>query len=419
LIPWKGRLLDLKSLLNYKTLLFLLFVVAANLVVFVLLGRLDGFVHIDLYGYGLIFNGDWANEYWQLNGMLWTFLAGATVFTVVSIVLHYFHSKKPSRLSKWAGFFVPVIAIVYQAISIMYLNQINDVVWNKLYVYGIRYDIDWSATYNPISMPALTLMIVALLALIIPAIKALDIIQIEIVREDEFEDVATEDPEEEVERQEIFQPLGRTSSASTALEKKEPELKIFAKSIALEREEIEPKNLTVLQSTEQPVLLSAALENSSAKSAPGRVDETEPSLAVLQSTEPAESSEKPAAEEKKLDRVEKEALAATVKKTTKKRRKRSRRKRRRLRAKAQVSSGKPAAKEKKLAEAAAKTLSVLKTAPKAMQSSPIKPAIVSPGRRKNTLETVGTEKLAGQNRKKRKKRSRRKRRKTRTKASSP
>ena len=411
--------MDLKSLLNYKTLFFLLFVVATNLVVFVLLGRLDGFVHVDLYGYGLNFNGDWANEYWQLNGLLWTFLAGATVFTAVSMVLHYFHSKKPSRLSKWAGFFVPIIAIVYQVISIMYLNQINGLVWNKLYDYGVRYDIDWSATYNPISMPALTLMVVALLALIIPAIRTLDIIQIEIVQEDEFEDVATEDSEEEVEQQEIVQPLGRTSSASTALEKKESELKIFTGSTALEREEIEPKSLTVLQSPEQAVLPSAALENSSAKSAPGRIDETEPSLAVLQSTEPADSSEKPAAEEKKLDRVEKEALAATVKKTTKKRRRRSRRKRRRLRAKAQVSSGKPAAKEKKLATAEAKTLGVLKTAPKAMQSSPIKPAMVSPGRRKKTLEIVGAEKLAGQNRKKRKKRSRRKRRKSRIKAPSP
>ena len=397
----------------------MLFVVIANLGVFVLLGRLDGFLHIELYSYGLIFNSDWANEYWRLNGMLWTFLAGATVFTAVSMVLHYFHSKNPSRLSKWAGFFVPIIAIIYQAISIMYLNQINDVVWNKLYDYGVRYDIDWSATYNPISMPALTLMVVALLALIIPAIRTLDIIQIEIVQEDEFEDVTAEDSEEEVEPQEIVQPLGRTSSASTALERKEPKLRIFAESTALEREEIESKSLTVLKSTEQAVLLSAALENSSVKSAPGRTDETKPSLAVLQSREPADGSEKPAVEEEKLERVEKGALVAIVKKTAKKQRKRSRRKRRRSRAKAQVSSGKATAKKKKTATAEAKTLGEVKTAPKAMQLSPIKPTMESPVRRKKTLEIVGAQKLAGQNRKKPKKRSRRKRRKTRTKAPSP
>jgi len=411
--------LDLKSLLNYKTVLFLLFVVAANFVVFVLLWRLDGFIHVDLYSYGLIFNGDWANEYWQLNGMLWTFLAGTTVFAAVSMVMHYFHSKKPSNMSKWAGFFVPVIAMVFQAISIMYLNQINGLVWNNLYEYGVRYDIDWSTTYNPISMPALTLMAVALLALIIPAIRTLDIIKIEIVQEDEFENVATEDSEKDVEQQEIIQPLESLSSASTDLEKEETMQKIFAASTVLEREDVERKNFKVLQSGEQEVLRSDSLENSSSKSTALGIDETRPSLEVLQLIEPADDVEKLGAEDKKPEKVNTEALTVTANKTTKKRRKHSRRKRGKNLAEIRGNSGKTATKEKKLATAKAEKLSEQKTTQKAMRSSLITPEILLPERKK-TLEIARAEKLiVKKTGKKRKKRSRRKRRKTRTKAPSP
>lgn len=166
-------------------MLVLLSVVVVNLVVSVLLWRLDGFVNGDLYGHGLVFSRVWADEYWNCSWMLWTFLAGATVIATISIIPHYLHSKEPSRFSKWTGFLLPAVALVYQALGIMYLNQINGIVWNKLYDYGVQYDIDWSATYNPVSMPALALMVVALLALIIPAVRAWGIIEIEIEWEDD------------------------------------------------------------------------------------------------------------------------------------------------------------------------------------------------------------------------------------------
>lgn len=166
-------------------MLVLLFVVAVNLVVFVFVWRLDGFVHGDLYAYGLVFSRDWADEYWNCSWMLWIFLGGATVLAAISIIPHFLHSKEPSRFSKWTGFLLSIVALVYQGIGIMYLNQINGIVWNKLYDYGVRYDIAWSATYNPISMPALALMVIALLALIIPAVRAFGIIEIEIEWEDD------------------------------------------------------------------------------------------------------------------------------------------------------------------------------------------------------------------------------------------
>jgi hypothetical protein len=45
-------------------------------------------------------------------------------------------------------------------------------VWNELSDYGLRYDFEWVTTYDLISLSALALMVTALVALIIPAARA-------------------------------------------------------------------------------------------------------------------------------------------------------------------------------------------------------------------------------------------------------
>jgi hypothetical protein len=177
--------LDFEKLLEYKTVLVLLVISTLNVVVMRLLQGLDSFVHVDLYGYGLVFSYDWANPYWYSNIMLWTCLAGATTLTAASIIPHYLHSKNPSPFSKLTGFLLPILALVFQGIGIFFLIHINSIVWSGLYDYGVQYNIDWATTYNPVSMPALTLMATAFLVLIIPTVSALGIIEVEIVDEDE------------------------------------------------------------------------------------------------------------------------------------------------------------------------------------------------------------------------------------------
>jgi hypothetical protein len=69
-----------KGLMNYKTLMILFFAVIINLVVCILVWRLDFFVHGDLYQYGLNYSVGWGDPYWNLTAMLWIFLLGATLF---------------------------------------------------------------------------------------------------------------------------------------------------------------------------------------------------------------------------------------------------------------------------------------------------------------------------------------------------
>ena len=139
----------------------------------------------NLYDYGLVFSYGWAADYWYYSGMLWAFQAGAAALVVMSIWPHYQHSKKPSRFSKWVGVLLPSLSIVYQALSILFLTQINNIIYNCLYDFGLYPNYDWAIAYNPLSTSAQALMVVAMIALIIPAIRTLNIIKIEIEYEAE------------------------------------------------------------------------------------------------------------------------------------------------------------------------------------------------------------------------------------------
>jgi hypothetical protein len=159
---------------SYKTVIVLFVAFIVNLVVCVLVWRLDFFVHGDLYHYGLNYSHAWGDPYWNLTYMLWIFLFGATFLAAASIVPHYRHSKKVSRFTTWVGFVLPILAIVFEGASIFYLYQKNSMVWNTLSDYGLQYDANWANAYNLMSVPALVLMVVALVALFISAARAVE-----------------------------------------------------------------------------------------------------------------------------------------------------------------------------------------------------------------------------------------------------
>ena len=169
-------------MLKNKFVLVLLFVILLNVVAFGLVWRLDVFVNGDLYDYGLIMSSKWAYDYWYSANMLWTFLAGATALAALSIIPHYLHSKEPSKYSKWLGLLLPTVAFVYQGLCIVFLTQISSIVQHRLYEYGLPVNFDWTTTYAPINTAAFALMVLALLALIIPANRTLEIIEIEIIQ---------------------------------------------------------------------------------------------------------------------------------------------------------------------------------------------------------------------------------------------
>jgi len=166
-----------KGLLNYKTVLILLFAVILNMTVFVLLWQLDTFVNSEPYNYGLVFSYDWGESYWYYNQLLWTFLVGATALTACAVIPHYLHSRKVSGFSKLFGFLLPTVALVYQVLSIFFLSQLDSIVRYTLYQYGLSVSFDWSVNYDPVFKAIFALMATSLVPLIISAVRTLDIVK--------------------------------------------------------------------------------------------------------------------------------------------------------------------------------------------------------------------------------------------------
>ncbi len=106
------------------------------------------------------------------------------ILAVFSLWPHSLQKKKGDSFSVWAGVLFPSLAFVYQALSIVFLVGVDNIVYNRLYSFGLDPNYDWGLVYNPIRTPTLALMAIVLIALIIPAIRVLKIVKIEIISED-------------------------------------------------------------------------------------------------------------------------------------------------------------------------------------------------------------------------------------------
>ena len=299
--------MSFKSLSNYKIVLVLLLVVAINLIVSALVWYSDFFVHGELYKYGLVYSLDWADPYWVSTAMLWAVLGGATIFTAMAsfihylpcrevnrfsersrtgepAVMHYVDSKYSGRLLKWTMVLLPLLALVFEGISIFYFDQKSSIVWNTLKDYGLRNEAEWVTTYNLISVPAVMLMAVALFVLVVPAVVAAS----------------------------SGSMVGRSNNSRRVKASITPQI----------REEAVELQQKIVQPLESPGETSTAFEK----------EETKPEdPAVLQSPIPIYPSERLLTIQKKPEIARAEASTAAAQKTAKKRRKRSRKKRRQSR----------------------------------------------------------------------------------------
>jgi hypothetical protein len=169
-----------KGLIDFKTVIILLVIFILSSIAFLIVLRIDLLVHVDLYDYGLQFNTLWANEYWQIKNMLLVFIAGAATLSVLSMIPHFDYSKQPTKISKWTGTLLPIIAIIYMIFSISSFLRIDDIIQNVLPQYNLIINYVWTAEYWNLNSIALTLMIVSLLLLIIPTIRTSEILELEL-----------------------------------------------------------------------------------------------------------------------------------------------------------------------------------------------------------------------------------------------
>ena len=164
--------MNIKKIFEFKNILFVLLLsIVLNIISFLLVLRIDSFVHVDLYNYGLIFNNEWAKDYWFYKDLLLTFLSGSIIISILSVIPHYDQNKQPSNFSKWAGILLPLTAIVYQTLSIIFLFQIDQIIKNDLHQFGLPSNFDWNTEYSNLHLATLTVIIIVIALLIIPMIR--------------------------------------------------------------------------------------------------------------------------------------------------------------------------------------------------------------------------------------------------------
>jgi hypothetical protein len=109
--------------------------------------RIDTIVNGDLYKYGLQFNYAWAGQYWTYSYLFIGSLTIAIIFTAISIASFSFYVRKHSSVSRVACYVFLTVGTVLTFFSIYLFYNIDYIVHNDLYLYGLHFSINWATNY--------------------------------------------------------------------------------------------------------------------------------------------------------------------------------------------------------------------------------------------------------------------------------
>jgi len=112
------------------------------------LSRLDNIVNGDLYGYGLRFSYEWANQYWNYLTLITGFLGVSMLITCASIALTLpqRHTHKIGS-AKFVTSILLVMGILMFVLSIFLFTRLDNIVRGDLYGYGLRFSYEWANQY--------------------------------------------------------------------------------------------------------------------------------------------------------------------------------------------------------------------------------------------------------------------------------
>ena len=138
-----------RSRFNIKILPIPLSLISTALVIFCyyLLQVLDSIVHGDLYGYGLVFSYEWANQYWNITALMRSSLSVALLLLGVSAIftlINFYSYKKGLKIVNCIFFIVAIILVSY---SVFLLSELDYIVNYDLYYFGLQFSYQWAEKY--------------------------------------------------------------------------------------------------------------------------------------------------------------------------------------------------------------------------------------------------------------------------------
>ena len=134
---------------NYRLIsgIFLPLSIISLSICYYLLQFIDLIVHGDLYGYGLVFSYEWANQYWNLTASIRSSLNIMFFLLLISLVLtviNFRNFKKVLKITICSIFGVGIVPVAY---SVFLLSRLDFIVNNDLYNFGLQFSYLWSETY--------------------------------------------------------------------------------------------------------------------------------------------------------------------------------------------------------------------------------------------------------------------------------
>ena len=134
---------------NYKLIsgIFLPLSIISLSICYYLLQFIDLIVHGDLYGYGLVFSYDWANQYWNITATIRSSMNIMFFLLAISLVLtviNFHNFKKVLKITLCSIFIVGIIPVAY---SVFLLSRLDFIVTSDLYIFGLQYASLWAEKY--------------------------------------------------------------------------------------------------------------------------------------------------------------------------------------------------------------------------------------------------------------------------------
>ena len=132
---------------QFLTIPFSIISIAIVAVCYYLLQFVELIVHGDLYGYGLLFSYDWANQYWNYSGLMRNSILLSILIATVAMVFIIIQIISAKNFIKQLSSIFIVVKIFFIIYSLFSLIRLDFIINNSLYTYGLQFSYDWAGPY--------------------------------------------------------------------------------------------------------------------------------------------------------------------------------------------------------------------------------------------------------------------------------
>ena len=116
-------------------------------VCYYLLQFVDSIVHGDLYGYGLVFSYEWANQYWNITAFIRSSLNVTLFLLVISLILTVINFRAFKKVLKISSCALFIVGTGFVSYSVFLLSQLDFIVNSDLYAFGLQFAYQWADKY--------------------------------------------------------------------------------------------------------------------------------------------------------------------------------------------------------------------------------------------------------------------------------